>query len=231
MLPRILEPEVMSDPQEALDYDAMDHEGVNRAFVTDLLRFDPTLESANVSALDLGTGTALIAIELARRTQHLSIAARDMSDAMLTQARRNIEREGMQTRVITELADAKKMSVKQFHLVISNSVVHHMTEPSVLISAALNATAKGGVLFVRDLLRPPSRQALGKLVDQYAAPSPDLSGKALEVALRQRGHFSASLHAALTIDEAQTVAMSVGIDASAIKQTSDRHWTLALHVA
>ena len=37
MIPRVLEPEVMDSPEEAAGYDAMDHAGVNRVFVDDLL--------------------------------------------------------------------------------------------------------------------------------------------------------------------------------------------------
>ena len=37
MLPRVLEPEVMDSPEEARDYDAMDHAEVNRRFVADFL--------------------------------------------------------------------------------------------------------------------------------------------------------------------------------------------------
>src|SRR6185312_6776635 len=37
MLTRVLEPEVMDSPQEAADYDAMDHQAVNRVFVDDFL--------------------------------------------------------------------------------------------------------------------------------------------------------------------------------------------------
>ncbi len=37
MLQRILEPELMDSPEEALAYDAMDHGEVNRKFVDDLL--------------------------------------------------------------------------------------------------------------------------------------------------------------------------------------------------
>ena len=36
-IPRILEPEVMDSPQDAEDYDQMDHSAVNRVFVEDLL--------------------------------------------------------------------------------------------------------------------------------------------------------------------------------------------------
>ena len=36
-LERILEPEVMDSPEEATNYDSMDHREVNRRFVEDLL--------------------------------------------------------------------------------------------------------------------------------------------------------------------------------------------------
>src|SRR5438045_3510792 len=36
-LQRVLEPEVMDSPEEAADYDAMDHSEVNRVFVDDLI--------------------------------------------------------------------------------------------------------------------------------------------------------------------------------------------------
>ena len=38
VLVRVLEPEVMDTPQEALAYDSMDHAEVNRVFVDDFLR-------------------------------------------------------------------------------------------------------------------------------------------------------------------------------------------------
>lgn len=63
MLARTLEPEVMDTPEEALAYDSMDHADVNRVFVDDFLAADP--EAGEI--LDLGTGTALIPIELCRR--------------------------------------------------------------------------------------------------------------------------------------------------------------------
>ena len=58
MLNRVLEPEVMDDRDEAIAYDAMDHELVNRLFVDDLLGAGPI----GIDCLDLGTGTALIPI-------------------------------------------------------------------------------------------------------------------------------------------------------------------------
>ncbi|MEZ6069552.1 MAG: hypothetical protein R3C10_04605 [Pirellulales bacterium] len=65
-LDRVLEPEVMDTAAEALAYDRMDHTAVNMAFVDDLIA---AAGEANdlTNVLDLGTGTALIPIELCRR--------------------------------------------------------------------------------------------------------------------------------------------------------------------
>jgi hypothetical protein len=44
---------------------------------------------------------------------------------------------------------------------------------------------------------------------------------------RQAGLFEASLHAALTVDEVVALAAPLGIPSEAVRQTSDRHWTLS----
>ncbi len=67
MLPRVLEPEVMDSPDDAQDYDSMDHTVVNEVFVTDLLKEVSSLNGLRMKSddderpldvLDLGTGTA-----------------------------------------------------------------------------------------------------------------------------------------------------------------------------
>ncbi len=59
---RILEPEVMDTPEEARDYNAMDHSEVNRKFVDDLLA-----GPVGPRVIDLGCGPAAIPIELCQR--------------------------------------------------------------------------------------------------------------------------------------------------------------------
>ena len=100
MLPRVLEPEVMDTPDEARDYDSMDHAEVNRRFVNDLLPHladyrIPRLARAprpgggakqSLRLLDLGAGTAQIPIELCRRTDQVSIVAVDAARHMLNLA-------------------------------------------------------------------------------------------------------------------------------------------------
>ena len=190
MLPRLLEPEVMDDPLEAADYDAMDHRTVNRAFVDDLLAAaQDVLEHgpANGEVLDLGTGTALIPIELASRHPGFRVTGVDLSRSMLEVAAKNVAAAGFGDRILLRRVDAKRLPFTdgRFACVVCNSIVHHIPLPAEVVREAIRVTAPGGLLFFRDLARPDSLAELERLVSLYA-------GDANE---HQRKMFADSLHA------------------------------------
>ena len=124
---RILEPEVMDSVQEARDYDAMDHSEVNRLFVDEFL---VSVGDAS-DILDLGTGTAQIPIELCSRCDDYRVMAVDASVSMLDIARGNIDVAGMLDRIQLQQVDAKAMdfSDEMFDAVMSNSIIHHSSQP------------------------------------------------------------------------------------------------------
>jgi ubiquinone/menaquinone biosynthesis C-methylase UbiE len=211
-LTRILEPEVMDTAQEAAEYDAMDHTEVNRRFVDDLL----SAGDVTGDVLDLGTGTALIPVELCRRTEDCRIMAVDLSVAMLDLARYNIEAAGYAARIELRHVDAKRLPYDaMFDLVMSNSIVHHIPEPIAVLRDAVRAVRPAGRIFFRDLLRPADDRRVRELVDTYA-------GDATE---HQRRMFEASLRAALSLDEIRDLVSQLGIDPLTVQATSDRHWT------
>src|SRR4051794_10782721 len=123
-LSRVLEPEAMDSAEEARDYDAMNHSVVNAAFCDDLLRLGPNLDAT----LDVGTGTALIPIELCRRSRGARVIAVDLAPSMLRIAGRNVELAGVAGVIALELSDAKglRFSNGSFRCVISNSILHHV---------------------------------------------------------------------------------------------------------
>jgi ubiquinone/menaquinone biosynthesis C-methylase UbiE len=81
MLDRVLEPEAMDLPQEARDYDAMDHREVNARFAADFLQAYQGKPSGPI--LDVGTGTARIPIALCERDPSIRVVGIDVADAML----------------------------------------------------------------------------------------------------------------------------------------------------
>lgn len=216
MLPRVLEPEVMDTPEEARDYDSMDHSEVNWQFTVDFLR----VWSAEGRILDVGTGTAQIPIELCRQSPTAHFTAIDLADHMLALARHNVERAGLGDRIRIEKADAKRLPYRDedfFGAVISNSIIHHIPDPSTCLAEMHRVCAAGGLLFVRDLLRPDDEATLRRLVDTYAAGANE----------HQRQMFADSLHAALALDEVRDLVGRLGYRPEAVQQTSDRHWTFA----
>jgi ubiquinone/menaquinone biosynthesis C-methylase UbiE len=223
-LPRTLEPEVMDTAQEASDYDAMDHAEVNARFCNDLLAL-----RRPGRVLDVGTGTALIPIELCRRAHDVEAHAIDLASSMLAIARRNVGRAELGARIHIESGDAKSMRWEDgaFDTVISNSVIHHMPDPGHVLREMRRLVGPGCMLFVRDLVRPESAERVRQLVETYA-PLQDCADAVVQaMQVRQRALFEASLHAALTLDEVVALAAPLGIPSEAVRLTSDRHWTLS----
>jgi ubiquinone/menaquinone biosynthesis C-methylase UbiE len=211
-LTRVLEPEVMDSPEEARDYDAMDHGAVNRAFVTDFL----AVWDGRGPILDLGTGTAQIPIELCRRHPTAQIVAIDLAEHMLQVGRENVRRAGLDDRITLQRVDAKHLpNATLFGAVISNSIVHHIPEPAGVLAEIVRVVAPGGTLFIRDLLRPADEATLARLVATYAGDAND----------HQRQMFADSLHAALSLDEIRALVAGLGFPADTLQQTTDRHWT------
>jgi ubiquinone/menaquinone biosynthesis C-methylase UbiE len=216
MIPRILEPEVMDTADEAVEYNAMDHSAVNRAFVDDLLR----LQSAGTRVLDVGTGTALIPLELCHRGKDWHVVAVDLAQAMLDVGAKNIAAAGLEKQIELELVDAKRLPFEdgEFRVVMSNSIIHHIPDPADCLQEMVRVVSPHhGLLFVRDLLRPETKQQLKLLVVTYAG----------DADAHQQKMFAESLHAALTLDEVRALARRFGIADDCIQQTTDRHWTLA----
>lgn len=222
MLERILEPEVMDTPQEAMTYDDMDHHAVNDAFVTDLIAFlnvHPDREAEMIDILDVGTGTARIPILLADRLPQCRIMGADASIAMLDVAKINIDIAGLLDRVQLARLDAKQTDYEDgfFTGVMSNTIVHHIPEPLAVLKESVRLAAPGGWLFFRDLYRPKSKEELDQLVSTYCGEETEEAQKL----------FAESLHAALSLDEIREMVSSLGFEPETVQMTSDRHWTWA----
>jgi ubiquinone/menaquinone biosynthesis C-methylase UbiE len=215
MLPRVLEPEVMDSAAEARDYDAMDHSQVNRVFVADFLSFWP----GSGTVLDLGTGTAQIPIELCRKHATVQIVAVDLAEHMLRVAADNVKRAGLEQRIRLQRLDAKKLPWpdKTFTAVMSNSIVHHIPKPELVLAEMVRVLNTGGTLFIRDLLRPEDDTTVHHLVQTYAG----------DANAHQQKMFDDSLRAALTLEEIRAIVQKLGFAPETVQQTTDRHWTWA----
>ena len=211
---RELEPELMDTPDEAVDYDQMDHSQVNRLFVDDLLAAWGPVDG-DISVVDLGTGTAQIPLELCRRGPQFRVTAIDAAEHMLKVAQQNVDAAGMARQITLVLADAKLPAAGTYDIVMSNSLAHHLPEPAVMFDRVVELAKPGALLFVRDLFRPADQAEWQLLVDTYTAGESD----------HARQMFGDSLRAALTVDEVRAMVTARGFAADTVQATSDRHWT------
>lgn len=229
---RTLEPEVMNNLDEAVEYNEMDFSEVNRAFVSDLLTFSSTslpsqyqsssretIDGLGNDVLDLGTGTARIPVELCKRHPSVRVMASDASVEMLELARYNIELAHLLDRVQLHHGDAKKLVFHKeyFDAVLSNSLIHHLPDCKNFFAEALRVLRPNGILFVRDLFRPENQTEVERLVELHAANENE----------RSKQLFRQSLQAGYRVNEVAEIIEPLGIPADAIQMTSDRHWTLA----
>lgn len=211
---RRLEPEVMDDPEQALAYAEADFEQSNQAFADRCLEALRGVEDGVV--LDLGCGPADIPLRLVRALPPgVEVVGVDASTAMLTLARRAIDRAGAggRVRVLRAYLPDVPLVPGSCAAVISNSLLHHLPDPSVLWSTVRRLGRPGAPVVVGDLFRPPSEDDARRIVrDAAVSDHPVLERD-----------FYHSLLAAFTLDEvrAQLDAAELGQLEAAI--VSERH--------
>jgi len=213
MIERIPEVEVMDTWEAASEYDGMDFSQVNQEFAQLAIELGP--ETGLI--LDGGTGTARIPILIAQLRSKWQITGIDLSANMLFIGNQNIEQAGLQEQIKLEQVDAKQLPYPddQFDLVISNSIVHHLSDPLLFFQEIQRVLKPQGGIFLRDLTRPSCETELNSLVEQYAGNCND----------HQQKLFRDSLQAAYTLDEIINFIESVGLENIRVYQSSDRHWT------
>ena len=160
-LERILEPEVMDTTEEADGYAAMDHTGSGGAFVDRLIEL-----GAEGYALDIGTGPGTIPLLACERIANLRIMAVDLSPKMLAHAERLRQGSPHKDRIKFQLADAKGLPFedRSFDVVFSNTILHHIPDPTHMLIEAARLLRPGGTLLIRDLYRPRTKDELDELV-------------------------------------------------------------------
>lgn len=216
---RIPEPELMVDPAQARAYATADFSEPHDAFIGHFRRLFP--EFAGGRVLDLGCGAADVTIRFARAYPGASVDGIDGSEAMLKLGREALRQARLQSRVTLRLLRIPSADLGGgYDAVISNSLLHHLSEPATLWNAITRAARPGAPVLIMDLLRPDSRETATKLVSLHAAEAPPLLVR----------DFMNSLLAAYRPDEIARQLHAGGVDRLAIGVVSDRHWLVWGHV-
>jgi len=120
-----------------------------------LARNVAALVPTGARALDVGTGTGRLAIELAKARPDLHITGVDISADMLSVAWQNAALSDFSARIEFRPAPAVTLPFPDGHfaLVTSNASLHLWTDPVAVLGEIARVTATGGYCLVRDNLR------------------------------------------------------------------------------
>jgi ubiquinone/menaquinone biosynthesis C-methylase UbiE len=210
---RTPEPELMDDERQAVAYSEADFTAAHERFVA-LCEAFVGRDGLAGTVLDLGCGPCDVTVRLARRFPRAVFHGVDGAEAMLALGRARVERAGLggRIRLARALLPHDPPPLDRYDAVVSNSLLHHLHDPSVLWAAVARRARAGAPVVVMDLRRPDSPQAARALVDAYAGGEPEVL----------RRDFYDSLRAAFTPEEvrAQVAAAGLGLDVRAV---GDRH--------
>jgi cyclopropane fatty-acyl-phospholipid synthase-like methyltransferase len=219
MMERVLEREIMDDPEQVRAYAEADFREENQGFVDYFLRLYDDLDDGHV--VDLGCGPGDIAIRLARSHPNCRITGIDASSPMVAWAEEAVKKAGLAHRIdflCQRFQDASLLAPGD--AVISNSLAHHVPNPLRFWYGMKNLVKSGGPVLVMDLLRPDSPEEAQAIVDQYAAQAPE----------RLRQDFFHSLLAAFTEDEVASHLAELNLSRLMVDVPDDRHWIVYGHV-
>ncbi len=217
-LKRTTEPELMDDDVQAKAYADADFAAPHDAFVDRFVeRFGDVVARGGV-ALDVGCGPADVVVRLARRCPQLVVDGVDGADAMLRLGRARVAAAGLGNRVrlYRALLPQDPLPRVAVDVITSNSILHHLHDPSGLWTAVRRASRPGTAVFIMDLMRPKSAADVDRFVDVYAAGEPEIL----------RRDFAASLHAAFTVSEVREQLRQAGLGLD-VEATSDRHLVIS----
>lgn len=193
---RVLEPELMNDPEQVAAYAGCDLDNAYWLFVQCFHKYFPDLVP-EVAILDLGCGPAAIPLRLAKLFRKCEIHCVDGAARMLAYGKKAIQQEGLEQQVRLfhgTLPNKLPLPRNRYEIVISNYFLHHLANPMVLWNAIHKYCLPNAAILMIDLLRPTCEEEAQSVVDKYM---PD--GSSL---LRQ--DMLLSLRAAFTLEEVKT---------------------------
>jgi 2-polyprenyl-3-methyl-5-hydroxy-6-metoxy-1,4-benzoquinol methylase len=216
IMDRVLEPELMDDPQQALVYARADFEKENQGFVDRFRGYFPEFTEGHV--IDLGCGPGDIPIRFAQAFPSSRITGVDASEAMIGLAGAAVKEAGLADRIAFCCERFQAVSlVEPADAAVSNSLLHHVPNPLQFWYRLRQLVKPGSPVLVMDLFRPDSPEEAQTIVDHYAAKEPEIL----------RRDFYHSLLAAFTEDEVAAQLAEMNLSRLIIDVVDDRHWVVS----
>lgn len=143
---------------------------------TDLFRHAYALMATEIllccpegAILDVGTGPGRLLLELVRLNPRLRLTGVDISGAMVSVARKNMDQAGLSATVRVEEASANRMPFADgtFDSVVSTGSLHHWKDPLGALNEIHRVLKPGGYALVYDLVADTPEAVLTDLGRRY----------------------------------------------------------------
>lgn len=212
---RVTEPELMDDEAQALAYAEADFEEPNSRFV-EMFAARAGRLPAGAAVLDLGCGPGDITVRIARDHPGVHVHGLDGSAAMLAFGHRALASQPAlagRVRFLEGLVPGAELPRQRYEAIVSNSLLHHLHDPSGLWDTVRRRAAPGAPVLVMDLMRPAGAKEAQALVEQYAGDEPEVLKR----------DFYNSLLAAFEPGEVREQLVAAGLAGFEVEEASDRH--------
>lgn len=211
---RITEPELMDEEEQVKAYAFADFSEPHKLFIEKFQETFPSFTFNDV-VLDLGCGSCDITRRFAAAFPDASFHAVDGAATMLKYAAELNEKEKLSAAIKLIESSLPKIELPQtsYHLIISNSLLHHLHDPFMLWNALQQYAKPFATVFIMDLMRPSDEETVQYLSNEYATNEPEILKR----------DFENSLRAAFTVKEVRQQLDEMGLVKLTVEEVSDRH--------
>ncbi len=215
LMQRHPEPELMTDRCQVEAYAAADFSCGDRhtvALAKALLERWPKPEDV-LTVVDFGCGPGNITLLLAEWLPKARVIGIDGSEEMLKEARRRASAQGLTVEFRCLPLQNGNPDQLSADLIVSNSLLHHLHDPSVLWSATQAFASPGCRVLHRDLRRPIDASAIDRLQELHLSDAPAVLVH----------DFRASLAAAFELEEVRSQLRRAGLNGLSVQEEEDRY--------
>ena len=216
MMERITEPELMNEEEQVKAYAFADFSEAHNLFVkTFQEKFTDVLPNVNDVVLELGCGSCDITRRFAKAYPDVAFHGVDGAKRMLNYGKALNDKENISHRIklIETCLPNVELPQQFYHIIISNSLLHHLHDPFVLWNTLQQHAKPYAHVFIMDLIRPVDEQTVTFLSNEYAENDPEILKK----------DFENSLRAAFTVKEVRQQLDEMKLSNLTVEEVSDRH--------